>query len=188
MANVTNLLERVHRGDGQAVSELFAIVYDELRRLAKYQLDGEKPGQTLQPTALVNEAYVRLVGSQHDRNFSSRGGFFSAASEAMRCILVDIARQKMAMKRGGDARREQVEVDQILLHSPREILDVHEALEALAQHDTQSSEVVKLHYFGGYSLAEIAELQDLSRSTVNRLWVYARAWLKTYISKDANDQ
>ncbi len=106
----------------------------------------------------------------------------------MRCILVDVARKKLTQKRGGEVQRVHIEADQILLHSPREILDVHEALAALAEHDAQSAEVVELHYFGGYSLAEIAELQNMSRSTANRQWIYARAWLKTYISKDSNNR
>jgi len=181
MSDVTNLLDRLESGDGQAAVELFPLVYDELRRLAKWKLADEKTGHTLQPTALVNEVYLRLVGAKRNLTFQSRSGFFSAAAEAMRHILVDAARRKLALKRGGDVEREHIEIDRILVHRPSEILDVHQALEALAAHDPQCAEIVKLHYFGGYSFAEIADLLSVSRSTANRCWVYARAWLKTTI-------
>ena len=185
MADVTNLLDRVHSGDGQAASELFAIVYDELRRLAKYQLDGEKPGQTLQPTALVNEAYIRLAGPNPCQKFSSREGFFAAASQAMRHILVDIARRKLAIKRGGDLSRADIDLDNVEVHRPAEILSVHEALSALEVHDPKAAQIVKLHYFSGLSLAEIAEIQNVSRATAHRYWVYAKTWLRAAI-EDAN--
>ena len=178
---VTQLLERMDAGDREAAIELFPLVYDELRRMAKWKLADEKAGHTLQPTALVNEAYVRLVGKNLDLKFESRKGFFVAAAEAMRHILVDSARRKLALKRGGKIEREHTDLDRILVHRPSEILDVHEALEALAKHDPQSAQLVKLHYFGGYSLNEIADLLDVSRSTANRWWIYAKAWLKTNI-------
>ncbi len=181
MSDITNLLDRLESGDGQAAVELFPLVYDELRRLAKWKLADEKAGNTLQPTALVNEVYLRLVGAKRTLTFESRSGFFGAAAEAMRHILVDAARRKLAFKRGGDVDREYIEIDRILVHRPKEILDVHQALEALAERDAQCAEVVKLHYFGGYSFAEIADLLSVSRSTANRYWVYARAWLKTNI-------
>lgn len=181
MSDLTSLLDRLDSGDGQAAAELFPLVYDELRRLAKWKLAEEKAGNTLQPTALVNEVYLRLVGANRQLTFGSRSGFFSAAAEAMRHILVDAARRKLALKRGGEVEREYIEIDRILVQRPNEILDVHQALEALAVHDPQSAEVVKLHYFGGYSFSEIAVLMNVSRSTTNRCWVYARAWLKTTI-------
>jgi len=186
-AEITQLLDRLDRGDGEAAIELFPLVYVELRRLAKWKLGDERPGHTLQPTALVNEAYVRLVGKNLDLKFDSRKGFFVAAAEAMRHILVDSARRKLALKRGGKIERELTDLDRILVHRPREILDVHEALEALAEHDPLSAQLVKLHYFGGYSLNEIGELMDISRATANRWWVYARAWLKTNISTQNSD-
>lgn len=185
MSDITNLLDRLESGDGHAAVDLFPLVYEELRRLAKWKLADEKAGNTLQPTALVNEVYLRLVGAKRNLTFESRSGFFSAAAEAMRHILVDAARRKLAVKRGGDLEREYVEIDRILVHRPSEILDVHQALEALAEHDPQSAEVVKLHYFGGYSFAEIADLLNVSRSAANRSWVYARAWLKTIIESQS---
>jgi RNA polymerase sigma factor (TIGR02999 family) len=185
MSDITNLLDRLESGDGHAAVELFPLVYDELRRLAKWKLADEKAGNTLQPTALVNEVYLRLVGAKRNLTFESRSGFFSAAAEAMRHILVDAARRKLALKRGGDLKREYVEIDRILVHRPNEILSVHQALEALTEHDPCSAEVVKLHYFGGYSFAEIADLLNLSRSAANRSWVYARAWLKTNIESQS---
>ena len=181
MSDLTSLLDRLDSGDGKAAAELFPLVYDELRRLAKWKLTDEKAGNTLQPTALVNEVYLRLVGANRQLTFGSRSGFFSAAAEAMRHILVDAARRKLALKRGGDVEREYIEIDRILIQRPNEILDVHQALEALAAHDPQSAEVVKLHYFGGYSFSEIAALMNVSRSTTSRCWVYARAWLKITI-------
>lgn len=187
MSDITNLLDRLESGDGHAAVEMFPLVYDELRRLAQWKLANEKAGNTLQPTALVNEVYLRLVGAKRSLTFESRSGFFSAAAEAMRHILVDAARRKLAVKRGGDLEREYIEIDRILVQRPSEILDVHQALAALAEHDPQSAEVVKLHYFGGYSFAEIADLLNVSRSTANRTWVYARAWLKT-ISESQSQQ
>lgn len=179
--NITNVLQRIELGDGQAAVDLFPLVYDELRRLAKWKLSDEKAGHTLQPTALVNEAYLRLVGSQHQLKFSSRKCFFVAASEAMRHILVDAARRRLAQKRGSNAKRELLEIDLIPIDRPAEILNVHDALDVLANHDAACAELVKLHYFGGYSLAEAAEMLDISRSTANRWWVYARAFLKAQL-------
>lgn len=178
---VTQLLNRIEAGDGQAAAELFPLVYDELRRLAKRQLAGEKAGQTLQATALVHEAFVRMVGAGQQNAFSCRSHFFSAAAQAMRHILVDAARGKLAIKRGGKLEREAIDIDQVHCERPHEILAVHEALDALASIDPQSAEVVKLHYFGGFSLDEIADVLGVSRSTTNRWWRYARAWLRTEI-------
>ena len=178
---VTQILDRIHRGDGEAIAELFPLVYDELRRLAKWKLSDEKAGHTLQPTALVNEAYLRMVGSNQTLTYESRKGFFVAASEAMRHILVDAARRKLAQKRGGDAKKVQFEIDYLPVERPAEVMDVHDALDALAAQDEACAELVKLHYFGGYSLAEAAELLGISRATANRWWTYAKAFLKTEI-------
>jgi len=178
---VTQLLNRIEAGDGAAATKLFPLVYDELRRLAKRQLASEKRGQTLQATALVHEAFVRMVGASQQNAFSCRSHFFSAAAQAMRHILVDAARRKLAIKRGGELEREAIDVDQVHCERPDEILAVHEALDALATIDPQSAEVVKLHYFGGFSLDEIADVLGVSRTTVNRWWRYARAWLRTEI-------
>jgi len=185
MVDVTQLLARIETGDSQAANELFPLIYDELRRMANWQLASQKPGQTLQPTALVNEAYIRLAGPNPCRKFSSREGFFAAASQAMRHILVDIARRKLAIKRGGDHSRADIDLDNVEVHRPAEILSVHEALSALEVHDPKAAQIVKLHYFSGLSLAEIAEIQNVSRATVHRYWVYAKTWLRAAI-EDAN--
>jgi len=183
MADITKLLDQICHDDrdGQAASELFVIVYDEFRRLAKWKLADEKVGHTLQPTALVSEAYLRLVGNNPDLKYASRKGFFVAAAEAMRHILVDSARRKLAQKRGALAKRESLELDFIQIDRPAELLSIHDALDALAEKEPRCAELVKLHYFGGYSLAEIAELFDISRPTANRWWIYAKAFLKTQL-------
>lgn len=182
--DVTYVLQRIESGDREALADLFPLVYDELHRMAKWKLAGEKIGHTLQPTALVNEAYVRLVGKNQELTFASRRAFFVAASEAMRHILVDAARRKLAQKRGGGAARIDIPLDQIAVERPDELLDVHTALEALASKDPHCADLVKLHYFGGYSLAEAADLLNVSRSTANRWWIYAKAWLKVRIEQD----
>lgn len=179
--SVTLMLKQIEQGNGEAVRELYPIVYEELRRLAKWKLSDERADHSLQPTALVNEAYLRLVGSAQTLNYHSRKGFFVAASEAMRHILVDAARRKLAGKRGGNAKREKIEIDFLPLERPREILDVHDALDELVAQDASCAELVKLHYFGGYSLAETAELLSISRATANRWWTYAKAFLKTQL-------
>lgn len=181
MSDLTRLLDRIESGDEEAVGELFPLVYEELRRIARWQLSNERAGNTLQPTALVNEAYLRLVGAKHQMCFASRSHFFSAAAQAMRHIVVDAARRKLARKRGGEFARRYIEIDHIAVDRPNEVLDVHNALDLLAERDPQSAEVVKLHYFGGYSLTEIAGLMNVSRSSINRVWRYARAWLKAEI-------
>ncbi len=151
MADITQLLSQIEAGDSKAASELFPLVYNELRRLANWHMAGEKPGQTLQPTALVHEAFIRLVGAQQPCSYSGHKGFISAAAEAMRHILVDVARKKMAQKRGGDIARDDVDLCSITVKKPAELLVVHEALDALAEHDPQAAQVVALHYFGGFS-------------------------------------
>ena len=170
--------------DQLAPSALFPIVYNELRRLAGAHLRKEGPGHTLQPTALVNEAYLRLRGADGKANFTNRNSFLAAASEAMRHILVDAARRKLALKRGGGNAREDIDVDQILAQEPSEVLAVHEALDALAQADPQCAELVKLHYFSGFSLEECGEILGISRATANRWWIYAKAFLKTALQQD----
>lgn len=183
MSDVTQLLVRIESGDSSAACDLFPIVYGELRRLANQQMAGEKPGQTLQATALVHEAFVRLVGSQNPSNYSGRRGFISAATEAMRHILVDVARKKLAQKRGGGICSQDVDLDGIQVEKPSELIDVHDALDAFARHDPQAAQVVTMHYFGGFSLAEIAEILGVSRATVNRWWSYAKIWLRTSIEE-----
>ncbi len=168
MPDVTQLMMRIESGDARAVGELFPVVYDELRRMARRQLSKESPGQTLQATGLVHEAYVRLVGADPQKKFSGRAGFFAAASEAMRHILVDAARRKLAQKRGGGNAKQDVDVESLVVSRPEEIFAVQEALDALAAHDPQCAEIVRLHYFGGFSLSEISEILEISRATANR--------------------
>lgn len=183
MSDVTEMLALIESGDSKAAIELFPLVYGELRRLANWQIANEKPGQTLQATALVHEAYVKLVGAGNAVNYSGKKGFLSAASEAMRYILVDVARQKMAQKRGGDFSRQDIDLATVEVEKPAELLAVNEALDALTQHDPKAAEVVIMHYFGGFSIAEIAELQGVSRATINRKWIYARIWLRASIAE-----
>ena len=179
MADVTQILARYESGDPHAAGELLPIVYDELRRLAADKLGRENPGQTLQPTALVHEAYLRLVDTDQDREWNGRTHFFAAAAEAMRRILVDRARQKKSQKRGG--ARARVEFREEALAAPEdtdEILAVHEALEGLAAADPQAAQLVKLRYFAGLSIDETAQALNISPRSADRLWSYARAWLQ----------
>jgi RNA polymerase sigma factor (TIGR02999 family) len=179
MTDVTQILAQIELGDSSAADELLPLVYTELRRLAAAKLAQEKPGQTLQATALVHEAYVRLVGDEQPQNWSSRNHFFAAAAEAMRRILVDAARRKATRKHGGDYIRQDLLDSDVTTAAPvDEILSVHDALDALEAEDQMAAELVKLHYFGGFSLGEAAELLGMSRATAYRLWIYARAWLR----------
>jgi RNA polymerase sigma factor (TIGR02999 family) len=179
MSDVTHILSRFESGDPYAAEDLLPIVYDELRRLAAEKLRRENPGQTLQATALVHEAYVRLVDVAKCREFNGRAHFFAAAAEAMRRILVDRARQKNCQKRGGGRAR--VEFREDAFAAPDgcdEILAVHEALAALAAVDPQAAELVKLRYFAGMSIDETAQALGISPRSADRLWSYARAWLQ----------
>jgi len=181
MSDITRILSQIEQGDSQAAEQLLPLVYDELRRLAAAKLAQEKPGQTLQATALVHDAYVRLVDVQQVRHWDSRGHFFAAAAEAMRKILVDGARRKAALKRGGVAIRvdfDKAPADSFAITRPDEVLAVHDALGALAAEDSLAADLVKLHYFGGFALEEAAELLGLSRATAYRTWTYARTWLR----------
>jgi RNA polymerase sigma factor (TIGR02999 family) len=178
MNEVTRILEAIDRGDPQAAHELLPLVYDELRKLAALKLAQEKPGQTLQATALVHEAYLRLVGSEPVTSWDSRGHFFAAAAEAMRRILIDAARRKGRTKRGGG--RERVDLDDgnaFSLAPPDEQLLIDEAIEKLSREDPRAARLVRLRYFAGLSVEEAAELSGLSRSTAYEHWSYARAWL-----------
>jgi RNA polymerase sigma factor (TIGR02999 family) len=178
MDDVTQLLNALENGDPQAVHQLLPLLYDELRRLAAQKLAQEKPGQTLQATALVHEAYLRLVSSDPDKPWQSRGHFCAAAAEAMRRILVDNARRKATVKHGGGQHR--VEFDQALSvadEPPEQILALDEALADLEQHDAQAARLVKLRYFVGLSHQQAANLLGISRRAADRLWALARAWL-----------
>ena len=183
MSEVTRILSAIEQGDPSAAEQLLPLVYDELRKLAAQRLAQEKPGQTLQATALVHEAYLRLVDVKQARHWKSRGHFFAAAAEAMRRLLVDRARRKRSRKCGGDRAR--VGFDKANLaaaQGPEEVLAVDEALAGLAAADAQAAELVKLRYFAGLSIPEAAEALQLSPRSADRLWVYARAWLRRAIA------
>ena len=182
MSDVTRLLDAAATGDPKAAAELLPLVYGELRRLAAARLAAECPGQTLQPTALVHEAYVRLVGpdgaAADDPRWDGRGHFFAAAAEAMRRILIDQARRKGRQKRGGARQRVDLDgADLASVAAPDELLLVDEAIARLATEDARAAQLVRLRYFAGLSVEEAAELSGLSRSTAYEHWAYARAWL-----------
>jgi RNA polymerase sigma factor (TIGR02999 family) len=182
MSDVTRLLEAAHRGDRQAAGELLPLVYAELRRLAALKLAREKPGQTLEPTALVHEAYLRLVG---DQLFDGRGHFFAAAAEAIRRILVEQSRRKQAARHGGRRQREGLDPDQIAAPAPDdELLALHEALDRLAEKHPEKAELVKLRYFAGLTADQAAAALSISASTADRHWAYARAWLRRAMSEE----
>jgi len=174
---VTQLLQQWSHGDDSALAELTPLVYEELRRLAHHYMEGERPDHTLQTTALVNEAYLRLA-DQTASNWQSRAHFFAVAARAMRQILVSYARSNRAQKRGGGVAR--IELDESAILSPeqsKEIVDLHEALERLGTLDSRKARVVELKYFGGLNYEEIAEVMKVSTVTVRRDWVFAKAWL-----------
>jgi RNA polymerase sigma factor (TIGR02999 family) len=177
---MTHLLEAAHRGDKQAAAELLPLVYIELRKLAAAKLAKERPGQTLDATALVHEAYLRLVG---DQQFDGRGHFFAAAAEAIRRILVEQARRKQAARHGGRRQREDLDPDQVAAPAPdEELLALHEALDRLAQQHPEKAELVKLRYFAGLTADQAAAALGISPSTADRHWAYARAWLRRAMS------
>lgn len=183
MSEVTRILSAIEQGDPHAAEQLLPLVYDELRKLAAHNLAQEKPGQTLQATALVHEAYVRLVGSDADKNWNSRGHFFAAAAEAMRRILVESARRKGRQKRGGAWVRRDVTVDEPATQGPvADVLAVDEALMQLAKHHPEHADLVKLRYFAGLTVAEAAAALSISTATADRRWRYARAWLARRLS------
>jgi len=181
MSDVTYILSQVESGDPAAADRLLILVYDELRKLAAARLALENPGQTLQATALVHEAYLRLVGVPQEQTWDNRGHFFAAAAEAMRRILVDQARRKSSEKRGGN--RQRVELDERLPafgtsdSAPEDLLALNEALNELAAADPAKAQLVKLRYFAGLSLEEAAQTIGVSEATAKRYWVYARSWL-----------
>jgi RNA polymerase sigma factor (TIGR02999 family) len=181
ISDFTTILGAIEQGDSQAAAELLPLVYDELRRLAASKMAREDPGQTLQPTALVHEAWLRLAGSEAQQ-WKDRSHFFGAAAEAMRRILIDKARRKNALKRGNKQIPEELNESRIELRAPaEEILAVHEALDALDAEDYLAAEVVKLRYFVGLSIPQIAEALNISPRSADRHWAFARAWLKRAI-------
>ena len=183
MSEATILLSAVERGDPKAADQLLELVYQDLRRLANHKMAQEPPDQTLQPTALVHEAWLRLVGSEHP-NFENRAHFFSAAAEAMRRILIDRARRRSALRHGGQLQR--VDLDECNVAAPEadaELLAVHEVLDELAKEYPMQAEVVKLRYFGGQTNEETAQLLGISLTTVKNYWAFARAWLLQQIQR-----
>jgi RNA polymerase sigma factor (TIGR02999 family) len=185
MSDVTQILSAIEQGDPKAAEELLPLVYEELRKLAAAKLAHEKPGQTLQATALVHEAYVRLAGPESESGWKSRGHFFGAAAEAMRRILVDRAREKESQRRGGGLLRHGLDaVGAPPPDSSLDVLAVHEALETLARIDNVGAELIKLRYFIGLTIPEAAEALGISRTTADRYWAYSRAWLHARLEKD----
>jgi len=184
MNDVTAILSAIEQGDPRAPEQLLPLVYDELRKLAARRLAHESPGQTLQATALVHEAYLRLIGSETP-SWNGRGHFFSAAAEAMRRILIENARRKRATKHGGDLQRIELDgVDVPETASSQDILAVDEALSKLAAEDPVKAELVKLRYFGGLSVEDAGRVLDISRATADRYWAYARVWLYSELSDE----
>lgn len=187
MSEVTQILTSIEQGDPKAAEELLPLIYQELRRLAASKMVSQAPGQTLQATALVHEAYLRLAGTGH-HSWNSRGHFFAAAAEAMRHILVDRARRKMRAKHGGEFQRLDIDVVEIAAEGGDEkVLFVHEALDKLAAEDPVKAEVVKLHYFAGLTHQETAQVLKLSEKTVRRHWNFARVWLYQSIRSAAGE-
>ncbi len=179
MSDVTRILSQIESGDPSAAEQLLPLVYDELRKLAAAKLAQEKPGQTLQATALVHDAYLRLVDNEKAQHWNSRGHFFGAAAEAMRRILVDNARRKQSAKRGGQAERVDLNDDQIIAPNRNiDLIALDELLKALTQHDSRKAELVKLRYFAGLTIRETAQALGISEATADADWAYAKSWLR----------
>jgi len=176
MSDVTRILQSIDSGDSKAAEELLPLVYEELRRLAAAKMANEAPGQTLQPTALVHEAWLRLTGEQHTL-WANRGHFFSAAAEAMRRILIEAARRKSRLKRGGHMARLDWEEADLFTLPPENLLALNEALEKLAAQDAQGAELIKLRFFAGLTQVEAAKALDVPLRTADRILSFARAWL-----------
>ena len=183
MTDVTQILSKIEQGDPSATEQLLPLVYDELRKLAAAKMAQEKPGQTLQATALVHEAYLRLVDSEGNQHWDGRGHFFASAAKAMRRILVERARHKNADMHGGKLKRVELsEADLLTRGSPEEILALDDALADLAKSECDAADLVNLSLFAGFSVEEAGKLLGMSRATAYRHWTYARAWLKSAMS------
>jgi RNA polymerase sigma factor (TIGR02999 family) len=184
MQDVTQILARIETGDPAAAEQLLPLLYDELRKLAAQKLAHEKAGQTLQATALVHEAYVRLVDVDKAQHWNSRGHFFGAAAEAMRRILVESARRRSRVKHGGDRGQDVLDATQIVAPEvSADLLALDEALERLAAHDPQSAQLVKLRYFAGLTIPQAAEVLGVSPRKADFVWSFARAWLRREIEE-----
>ena len=182
MSNVTRILSQIESSDPSAAEQLLPLVYDELRKLAAAKLAQEQPGQTLQATALVHDAYIRLVDVAKVQSWNSRGHFFGAAAEAMRRIIVESARRKGRVKHGGEHQRVEIESGELLAEEPLgDLLALDEALNHLAASDSQAAELVKLRYFAGLTIPQAAEVLGISPRTADSLWSFARAWLRRRI-------
>src|SRR6266536_1265700 len=187
MSEVTRILSAIEQGDPSAAEQLLPLVYDELRKLAAQKLAHEQPGQTLQATALVHEAYLRLVDAEKVQHWNSRGHFFAAAAEAMRRILVERARRKKADKRGGRWKRVSLDqAEEVAAAPPDELLALNEALERLSLHDPVAGTLVHLRYFAGLSIDQAAEVLCLSCATAYRHWTFARAWLHSQLGGEVD--
>jgi RNA polymerase sigma factor (TIGR02999 family) len=185
MNDVTRILSAVEQGDPHAAEQLLPLVYEELRKLAAHKLAQEKPGQTLQATALVHEAYLRLVDVEKAQHWNSRGHFYAAAAEAMRRILIDDARRKQADKRGGPRKRIPLDAADVAYTPPQEdILSIDEALTRLVAEDPQAAQLIQLRYFAGLSLADAAEVVGISRSNAYEHWAYARVRLRCLLQEE----
>jgi RNA polymerase sigma factor (TIGR02999 family) len=184
MSDVTRILSEIESGDPSAGEQLLPLVYDELRKLAAANLAAEKPGQTLQATALVHEAYLRLVNGEEVLNWNSRGHFFAAAAEAMRRILVDQAKRKRSQRAGGNHNRIELSLVEPEVQGPKlNFLALNEALEKLAIHDPRACHVVKLRYFAGLTVAQAAKSLGVSLATAENDWAYAKSWLKLHLAE-----
>ena len=187
MTDVTRILSVIEQGDPSAADQLLPLVYEELRKLAAQKMAQEKPGQTLQATALVHDAYLRLVDNEKAQHWNSRGHFFGAADEAMRRILIDRARDKKRTKRGGARRKVDLDTIEIALNTPaQELLDLDDALGKLASEYPDCAQLVKLRFFAGLSHGEAVEAMGLARRTADRHWAYARAWLHQQLCRDSS--
>ncbi len=183
MTDVTRILNAIEEGDPKAAAELLPLVYEQLRHLASLKMSKESPGQTLQATALVHEAYIRLVGAKA-QNWKGRTHFFTAAAEAMRRILIENARRKQRLKRGGNQKKIDIEdAEPAVAEPPEYIIALNEALEKLALEDPRKADLVKLRYFAGLTVKQAAEILDISQATAERYWSYARVWLFYEIKK-----
>ena len=180
MSDITRILDAIGQGEAQAADQLLPVAYQELRRLAAHKMASESPGQTLQPTALVHEAWLKLVG-QENRKWEDRNHFFAASAEAMRRILVDNARRKRTQRHGGGQRRVELDDVKLAVENDDLLLAVNDALEKLAVTDKQKAELVKLHYFVGMTIEEAAQVLGISEPMAKRHWAYARAWLSEEI-------